>query len=155
MRVLVLGLGNELLADDAVGILAARELSRELDGVVGVTVVESSLHGVALLDLFIGYDRALILDAIRTGREPPGTIFEIDPRELCAVAAPSPHFAGLPEMLALAREMELEFPEAIAILAVETEDQLTIGQDLSAPVRAALPKLVSRAAARVRAWIAA
>jgi len=154
MRVLVLGLGNDLLTDDAVGILAARDLKRELAGVPGVTVLESSLHGVALLDLFVGHDKAIVLDAIQSGRASPGTISEIDPRELGAVTAPSPHFAGLPELLVLARELDLEFPETIAIFAVETADQRTIGGSLSAPVRQALPELVSRVGELARAWVA-
>jgi len=155
MRILVLGLGNDLLTDDAVGILAARDLARELDGTPGVTVLESSLHGVALLDLFVGHDKAIVLDAIQTGRAPAGTITELDPRDLGCVMAPSPHFAGLPELLALARELDLEFPKAIVIYAVETEDQRTIGESPSEPVRRALPELVSRVGELVRAWIAA
>jgi hydrogenase maturation protease len=155
MRVLVLGLGNDLLTDDAVGILAARDLRRELDGTPGVTVLESSMHGVALLDLFVGHDKAIVLDAIQSGRAPPGTITELRPRDLGGVTAPSPHFAGLPELLVLARELDLEFPEAIVIFAVEVADQRTIGGTLSAPVRRALPELVSRVGELVRAWAAA
>jgi hydrogenase maturation protease len=155
MRILVLGLGNDLLTDDAVGILAARDLKRELDGTPGVTVLESPLHGVALLDLFVGHDKAIVLDAIQSGRASPGTITELRPSDLGGVKAPSPHFAGLPELLVLARELDLEFPEAIVIFAVEVADQRTIGGTLSAPVRQALPELVSKASALVRSWIAA
>ncbi len=147
MKTLVLGLGNELLSDDAVGLLAVRALAREVEPGNGVEIVETALSGLALLDYFIGFDRALILDSICTGRHPAGTVTEISPSDLTAVGAPSPHFAGLPELLALARRLDLQFPSDIRILAIETADPYTLGGPLSPAVERALPELVARARA--------
>jgi len=138
-KTLVLGLGNDLLADDAVGIVAAQRLGPLLRG--RADVVASPLHGLALLDLFIGYDRAVVIDAIQTGRCRPGTIMEIDPKELRSAPAPSPHFAGLPEMLALSRRLGVHFPNAVRIVAVEVADLLTIGAGMTPAVRHVLPEL--------------
>jgi hydrogenase maturation protease len=145
MRTLVLGRGNDLLSDDAVGLLAVRQLQREIPPGGGVEVVETGLAGLALLDHFIGFDRALILDSICTGRRAPGTVTEIAPADLHAIEAPSPHFAGLPELLALARRLELPFPTDIRILAIETADPYTLGGGLSPAVEAGLAGLVARA----------
>jgi hydrogenase maturation protease len=147
MKTLVLGLGNELLSDDAVGILAARALKPRLDG--RADVVESALSGLALLDLFIGYDRAIIIDAIQTGKSSPGTVLEISPADLDAVRAPSAHYCGLPELLAIARELALDFPREIAILGVEVADPLTIGGPVSEPVQRAIPEIVRRVSSRI------
>jgi hydrogenase maturation protease len=151
MKTLVLGLGNEFLSDDGVGIAAARSLKAELAGQDEIDVVESSLAGIALLDLFLGYDRAVVIDAIRTRRSPPGSLIELSPADLDPIAAPSPHFTGLPEMLAVARELELDFPEDIRILAVEAEDLGTIGGGMSEAVELAIPRVVTR----VRRWLTA
>ena len=153
MRILVLGLGNDILADDAVGLLAARSLREELAGLQGVTVEETSLHGMALLDLFLGYDSALLLDAIQTGNHPPGTVLDLDPHKLGRVLSPSPHFAGLPEMMAVAEQLSLDFPAAFRILAVEVADPNTIGGAVTPEVAAAVPDLVRRAAEIVRGWV--
>jgi hypothetical protein len=67
-RTLVLGLGNDILADDAIGLLAVRALRPSLDDAVDVE--ETSVHGVALLDLLTGYDHAVLIDAVRTGTTP-------------------------------------------------------------------------------------
>ncbi|MFH1676765.1 MAG: hydrogenase maturation protease [bacterium] len=142
MKTLVLGLGNELIADDAVGIFAARELKNRIGD--KADVIETSLHGVALMEFFIGYDRAIIVDAIRTGVHPPGTIMEFDSSELVGVFSPSPHYSGLSEIFILAREMELEFPSEVTIVAVEAEDVLTIGGGMTEAVRAAFPELLER-----------
>lgn len=146
----MLGLGNDLLADDAVGILAARRLANELSG--NVDVVESPLSGVALLEHFLGFERAIVIDAIRTGVHPPGTIVELDPAELDAIPAPSPHYAGFPELVTLARELDLAFPSVVKILAVEVVDLHTIGGGLSPVVEEALPRLVERVKQQVALW---
>ena len=94
MRTLVLGLGNEYAGDDAVGVLAVRALHDELAG--EADVVESSASGLALLEVFAGYDRAVVVDSIRTGRAPAGTIVKTGLAELGPATAPSLHQTGIP-----------------------------------------------------------
>jgi hydrogenase maturation protease len=147
MKTLVLGLGNDLLSDDGVGILAARALKENLIGIADV--VESSLSGAALLDILMGYERAIVIDAIRTTLQPPGTISELTPADFDAVPAPSPHYTGLPELLAIAHQMDLDFPKDIRIFAVEVMDPHTVGGDLTEPVKKALPLLIERVQAHV------
>ena len=142
MKLLVLGLGNDLLADDGIGPLAIEMLEPRLAG--RADAVASALHGLALLDVLAGYDAAVIVDAVCTGRRPVGEVHEIDPATLPPVQAPSPHFAGLPELLELARRLELRFPERLRIVAVEVADPYTIGGAMTPAVRAALPELVAR-----------
>jgi hydrogenase maturation protease len=150
MKTLVLGLGNEILADDGVGILAARALNEEFSG--QAEIVESSLSGLALLDLFIGFDRAIIIDAIKTERYEPGSLFELSPEELGEVIAPSPHYCGLPELLSLAKEMDLEFPKEIKIYALEVEDPYTVGGALTLSARDGLKKMIEKVRAQLHLW---
>lgn len=151
MKILILGLGNELLGDDAVGILAARVLKERLKD--KADVVESSLSGMALLDLLVGYERAILIDAVKTGRTPPGTIAELSPADLGAVAAPSPHYAGLPELIATAQALNLDFPKEIKIFAIEVADPHTIGRGLSHMVAQALGKLIPQVERQVAQWL--
>jgi len=156
---LVLGLGNELLADDAAGVLAARAVAAALGSApVGqrarVHVADSSLSGLALLDLFVGHERAIVLDAIQTGKHPPGTILEIDAARLGRVVAPSPHYAGLPELFEVATRLGLQFPTDTRILALEVADPHTIGGPLTPAVREAVPELTRRCLACLEGWLA-
>lgn len=91
MKTLLLGLGNDLITDDGAGIVAVRELREKLKGLADVDIEESSMSGMALLELFLDYDRAIILDAVHTTRHPPGTILEWVPEDLGRVISPSPH----------------------------------------------------------------
>jgi hydrogenase maturation protease len=149
-RTLVLGLGNDILADDAIGLLAVRALRSMLDE--SVDVQETSVHGVALLDLLTGYDCAVLVDAVRTGRHPPGTVLTLDPQGLSTAYAPSPHYAGLPEVLALARALELEFPRRLGIVAVEVADPYTIEETVTPAVRAAVPEACRRVRDLLAGW---
>jgi hydrogenase maturation protease len=150
MKTLVLGLGNDLLSDDAIGILAARELKREVCR--EIEVVESSIAGVAMIDLLIGYRRAVIIDAIFTGKYEPGTIIELDPGGLSSIPNPSPHYTGLPEMLKIAENLEIDFPDDIRILAVEVADPHTIGGEVSVSVAGVLDELILRVKEYLRCW---
>lgn len=149
MHTLVLGLGNDLLADDALGLVAVERLKPRLAG--QADVVGTSLHGLALLELFLGYRRAIVIDGVMTGEHPPGTIVELDRSQLRPVAVPSPHFAGFPEMLLLAQGLGLDFPRDVRIFAVELADAGTIGGAMSEPVLRALPTLCDRVCAAVAA----
>lgn len=142
-RTIIVGLGNDLLADDAIGILVARRLKEQLTD-EWIDIEECSAHGLAILDLFIDYDRAILVDALVTGKHPPGTIVEIPVDSLSSVPNPSPHFAGVPEMIALARQLGVNYPDEFHILGVEVADPFTLGGDLHPAVRAAIPRLCQR-----------
>lgn len=146
----VLGLGNDLLGDDAVGILAARSLDTTYPDCADIK--ESNLSGLTLLDLLAGYDKAIIVDAIHTGKHPPGTIIEMTPADLHSVPSASPHYASFAEVLSIARRLELDFPGEIVILAVEIGDTVQIGGRLSEPLLKALPDIVEKAKARLVNW---
>jgi hydrogenase maturation protease len=148
---MVLGLGNDLLADDAVGILAVETLRSRVDD--RVHVATSNMHGLALLDVFLGYDRAILVDAIQTGEVPAGTILELTASDLAPVGAPSPHYAGLPEMLRLAERLKLDFPKHLTIFAVEAADMQTIGGPLTEEVRDVIPELCRRVVSKLQAWL--
>jgi hydrogenase maturation protease len=143
VRIIVLGLGNDLLADDAIGHLAVAALEPRLRGRADVEA--TAMHGLALVDLLAGYDAAVVLDAACTGARPVGEVHEIAADSLARVQNPSPHFAGFPEMLDLADRLDLHFPRKLRIIAVEVLDPYTVGGVMTPAVRAALPELCERA----------
>jgi hydrogenase maturation protease len=149
-KTLLLALGNDILGDDGVGFAAARELEARF--APDVDCVLSSEAGLALLELMEGYQRALLLDAIVTGDSPVGTVHEFAPTDFRRVLAPSPHYAGLPEVLELAERLQLEFPRELRVLALEVEDPYAIREGLTPGVARALPEFVARAASVLEDW---
>jgi hydrogenase maturation protease len=145
-RILIAGVGNELLSDDGVGIYAVRALQE--DPLPGVTLAEigtAVLHGLDFLD---GADRVLVIDAARGGR-PPGTLYLFEAADNSgAEALTSVHAMGLREA---ARLLYGKPVPPITILGVEPES-LAYGMGLSHTVQAALPRAVSLARKTVAAW---
>jgi hydrogenase maturation protease len=149
-RVRVLGLGNEILADDALGLLAARELAK-LFPPDEVEVVESSESGLHLLDHVTNVPCLVVIDSVQTGRAAPGTIFEVREQDVRAAPGNSAHGTGLFDALALARKLGLPVPSEVVILAVEAADCFTLGGPMHPAVAAALPQVVEQAKALIQA----
>jgi hydrogenase maturation protease len=147
---LVLALGNDLLGDDGVGLLAARALAA--DWAEDAEIVESGESGLALLELLEGYRRTLLLDAIQTCQAPPGTVLELRPEDFDCTEAPSPHYAGLPDVIAMARRLGIDFPAEIRILALEVENPCDFRQTLTPAVERAMPRYIEQARRVLTQW---
>lgn len=154
-RVLVLGLGNDILRDDAVGLVVVRAVRRLLRGHADVEVVDTEEMGLSLLDFIAGYRDLVIVDSIQTGKAAPGTLHEIDDDALCLLPRISPHFLGVGEILALGRQLGLAMPERVKIFAIEVEDPFTLDTELTAAVAAAVAGTVDRVATHAASLAAA
>ena len=142
MKTLVLGLGNPILSDDGVGPRVAKELEGSLDQ-REVTVVETSLAGLSLLDLLTGYDKAIIVDAIQTVGGKPGQIYRLDPEAFNATLhTASPHDVNFATALELGSKLGLPLPRQIDIFAIEVEDVTTFNEECTSEVECAIPVCV-------------
>ncbi|MCW5940605.1 MAG: hydrogenase maturation protease [Fimbriimonadaceae bacterium] len=141
---LLLALGNDLLGDDGIGPLIARVVAAQVGP--EVEVVESGEAGLALLELLIGYEGAVIVDAIQTAEHPVGTVLVFGRDDFRRVVGPSAHYAGLPEVFDLAERLNLSMPRDLWVVAVEVANPFDFAETPCAEVRAAIPA----AAARVR-----
>jgi hydrogenase maturation protease len=144
-RILLLGLGNDILTDDAIGLHVARQLSAELAGHPAIEARETTEMGLALLDFMTGCDAVLLVDAIQTGQAPPGFLHELEPAGLTQLTGRTPHFLGVGETLALGRELGLPMPRRVKILAVEVADPFSLGTVMTPALQAALPAAANRA----------
>jgi len=139
MKTLILGLGNPILSDDGVGLLVAKELEAKVDQ-QEVTIMETSMAGLSLLDFLAGYDRAIIIDAIQTTGGVPGQIYRLDPHTLNATRhAGSPHELNLPTCLELGNRLGIALPPQIVIFAIEVADVSTFSEECTPEVRRAIP----------------
>jgi hydrogenase maturation protease len=131
----VVGVGNALRGDDAVGLEVARLLERTLPKDVTLHVCEG--EPVALLELWVGCDRAILVDAMVSGAE-PGTVRSFDaavsplPPEL---SRPSTHLLGVGQAIELARTLG-RLPARVEVYAIEAA-RLDAGAALSAQVASA------------------
>jgi hydrogenase maturation protease len=142
IKTLVLGLGNPILSDDGVGPAVARELEGRVDP-QEATVIEASLGGLNLLDLLVGYDRVIIIDAIKTAGGRAGQIHRLDPAALTTTRyTASPHDVNLVTALELGKKLGLAMPSKIDIFAIEVLDTERFSEECTPAVAAAIPVCV-------------
>jgi len=151
-KTLVLGLGNPILTDDGVGIQVVQAAAARRSPTDAVTFAEASVGGLRLLDFLVGYDRVVMVDAIRSHDGRPGEIYRLCPSDLPAsIHSGSTHDLSFREALGLGRRLGMVLPEdkEIVLLAVEVEDILTFGDSCTPAVTAAIPRIVDAVLAQL------
>jgi hydrogenase maturation protease len=143
MKTLVLGLGNPLVTDDSVGLQVVAELRPRLADRADIEVDEDYWGGLRLMERMVGFDRAVVIDAICTGA-PPGTIHHLAPGDIPTQKSASAHDMTLPTALAFGRQAGVHLPpdDQILLVGIEAEDILTFGQRLTPAVERAVPQAV-------------
>ncbi len=142
MKTLILGLGNPILSDDGVGIRVARALEGRLNQ-PNVNVMETSVAGLDFLELLVGYDRAIIIDAIQTNEGKAGQVYRLEPEAFNATRhASTPHDVNFATALELGKRLGLALPQQIIIFAIEVENVTTYSEECTPKVRDAIPVCV-------------
>jgi hydrogenase maturation protease len=141
---LLIGIGNLLRGDDAVGVEVAWQATC-LPWPSDVEVYEAGTGGPELAGVIEDRRRVVVVDAIDAGG-PPGEIHRLKPEELQPVtsAGLSVHDLHLLHALDETRLLGTE-PEEVVILGVQVTDT-SMGMRLSAPVRHAVQRVIELAA---------
>jgi hydrogenase maturation protease len=137
--VLLLGLGNPLMADDGAGQELLSRLIPEASGWgPQVEFVDGGTQGLMLMGLFDGRKAVVFLDAIALG-DKPGAVHVLNGKELMGMGSRRPttaHEGSAPQILA-ALELLGETPKEIRMIGVEPE-KIGLGIGLSNAVQASL-----------------
>jgi len=149
MKTIVIGLGNPILGDDGIGWRVVEQVQKEIKQqkqIDSEIIFEClSIGGLTLMEHLIGYERAILVDAITTGNTPDGTIrtFPIEALPNLAIGHfSSAHDTTLQNAIEVGRKMGAEIPYNIDIVAIEAQQIYDFSEDLSNQVRKALPKAV-------------
>ena len=127
---LILGLGNDILFDDGVGLLAARRVA-ELVG-DAADVVEASVATIDLLSIMSGYDRVVIVDAFLSPDMPPGTPVRATAQDLPkGFGYRSFHTLTFSEVLELGDWLGVAMPSEVVIHGLAVDETTTFGETLS------------------------
>jgi hydrogenase maturation protease len=139
----VVGLGNEIVSDDGVGIHVARALETEFRDRSEVEVVALPWAGFALLDVLRGRQRAALIDCLTSGVHPPGSVVRLDASDFSgSVRLNSFHDISYPTALTLGRSLGWEMPDEVAIWGVEAAVPEEFGETLSPEVAKSVAQVV-------------
>jgi hydrogenase maturation protease len=150
VSVVVIGVGNDLRADDAAGLEVARRL-RDEPG-IGVTAYQG--EATELLELWSGADAVVVVDTVRTGGA-TGTIHRFD-----ATSDPLPlplhgsssHAISVAEAIELARTLG-RLPDRVIVYGIEGA-RFALTNELSDPVERAINPVADAVREEARALLA-
>ncbi len=151
MQVLILGLGNALMNDDAFGVQVVERLQSRYRFPDNVTVLDGGTLGLDLLPRLEGVDRLLIVDALEMDAD-PGTVFRLEGEEVPRAFASklSVHQMGVQDLLAVA-ELQGHLPGELVVWGVQP-GSIAMGLELTPGVAAAIEVVVDRIAAELTRW---
>jgi hydrogenase maturation protease len=138
VKIIILGLGNPLWGDDSAGSRVVHVL-RDRIPQMEITLAEASIAGLDILEILADYDKAIIIDAIKTKDGIPGTIYRFEIEDITTSYDACPHDLDFIAALELGKQLGLFLPESITIFAIEAE-QTTFSQEGCTPkVNVAIP----------------
>ncbi len=150
MKTLVVGLGNPILTDDGVGVKVAYAVEDALGPNIpkNITVTEASVGGLRLMELMIGYDRVILIDAIMTQNgHDYGFIHQMTLDDLRQITptehSASAHDTSLVTALAAGERLGLHMPKEFEIIAIEVENVMDFSDEPTLAVAASIPKVTA------------
>ena len=143
MKTIVLGIGNLILGDDGVGVHVANEVKKHINS-PDVTVDEAITGGMNLLDLLLGYNKAIIVDAVKSENSENGEVKRILLRDFTTMHSCNPHDVSLAEAIEMAKKLgEDRIPKEIVIIGIMMKKiPCEFGENLSKDIISAVPKAV-------------
>ena len=153
MKTVVLGLGNSLLRDEGVGVVAMNVLRVQHGESEGLAFVDGGTLSFTLAGIIAETEALIVLDAAELG-EAPGSvrcwIGEAMDRYLGSSRQRSVHEVALLDLMALAL-LEDRLPQRRALIAVQP-GTIAWGETLSPAVAAAVATMCEQASALIERW---
>ncbi|MFN8471185.1 MAG: HyaD/HybD family hydrogenase maturation endopeptidase [Anaerolineae bacterium] len=149
-RTVVLGLGNPIMGDDGLGLVALERL-RALEFAPPVTLVDGGTWGLALLGDVEAADSLLLLDALEIGAA-PGSLHIVAGDDIPRVFSTklSPHQVDVRELLALAT-LRGTLPRRMILVGIQVAE-VDLGLELSPAVASQVDAMVDAAVAVLASW---
>jgi hydrogenase maturation protease len=147
LKTIVIGLGNPILGDDGAGCRAAEAL-RERPEAASVEIDVLAVGGISLMERMIGFERAIVIDALSTGQSPTGSVtcFALETLENgFAGHLGSAHETSLLTALQVGRTLGAELPTQVTVVAIESPHVHDFSTELSPAVADAIPAAVQTA----------
>ena len=151
----VIGIGNLMAGDDAVGTHIIRKLMEHR--ISGIELIDAGPVGLSLLDLLEGAEKVLIIDAIRSERIEGEMVRLVLPKDIEQISAlawesalPSTHLIGLGEALTMGHALGL-LPPHLVIYGIEL-GQIEMGSGLSVKISRAIENVVSQIEYELKQW---
>ena len=142
--VLILGIGNEILTDDGIGPKLVQSLDKSRLP-AHISYESASLGGLELLEIIQDFDTVFFIDAIRTLKDDPGSVYCYTPDDFKETL----HLSNLHDInfltaLELGRRTGMKIPSSIKIIAIEIKEDRVFSNSFSPVIQKRYPEILSK-----------
>jgi len=144
VRTVILGLGNPIVSDDAVGLHVVAAVRRLIGEPLPdhLAIRESQRGGFELVELLAGFDRAILVDALELPDPVPGRVQRLTMDDVSgSVRLVGVHEVTVGHAFELGEISGVPMPKDVLIFAIEGKDMRTIAEQLTPDVAAAIEPL--------------
>jgi hydrogenase maturation protease len=148
MKTAIMGFGNPVRSDDAVGIYVIEQLKAQITTKDGpISIFDMGTAAFEVLFGLKGHDKIIMVDAVLNSNEPVGTLFKVPAAEVMKAPQEDPlvflHGMKWDQALSYAKKiLQDEYPEDIQVYLVAIENT-ALEVDLSEAVKSAGDKVVN------------
>lgn len=150
----VIAMGNPLLCDDSAALVALR-LLREQTQSTDTDFVENYCSGMDLLPEMINREHVILMDAVRTMSQEPGSCIEFDLSELEHTQQPrlvDTHGMNLATVIQTGIRFGYCMPQKLTILGIEGRDFTSFQEYPNKGIMNQLPHIVARVEQTLLQW---
>jgi hydrogenase maturation protease len=148
-RTLILGVGNEILSDDGIGPRLVKNLAHMFDE-PNLHFKTASCGGLEIMESLRSFDKAILIDAIRTRNGKPGNVYYFGPSDFRETSNLSNlHDINFLTALKLGDILKLDMPSDLHIIAVEIIEDLEFSEELTPVLNKMYPEILAKVSALI------
>jgi len=152
-KILILGMGNDILTDDGIGIKITKVLEKKypFPNIIYDTL---SLGGMEIIEYIRDFKMVIIIDAIKTQDGIPGAVYHFIPENFKETTHLSNiHDISFLTSLKLAKELDIPTPEKVHIIAIEIVEDMVFSDDFTPQIQARYPEILEEVCSMVEELI--
>jgi hydrogenase maturation protease len=152
-KILILGMGNDILTDDGIGIKITKVLEKKFP-FPNIIYDTLSLGGLEIIEYIKDFKMVVLIDAIKTLDGIPGTVYQFKPEDFKETSHLSNiHDISFLTSLKLAKELNIPTPEKVHIIAIEIVEDMVFSNDFTPQVQARYPEILEEVSEMVKELI--
>ncbi len=147
MKTAIMGFGNPVRSDDAIGIYVIEELQKEIGDNNSVSIFDMGTAAFEVLFGLKGHQKIILVDAVINSNEDVGTLFKVPAEEVLQTPEDNPmvflHSMKWNQALSYAKKiLQDEYPDDIQVYLIAVENT-KLDVNLSKTVQDAGDKVVN------------
>ncbi len=147
MKTAIMGFGNPVRSDDAIGIYVIEELQKKIGEHTSISIFDMGTAAFEVLFGLKGHQKIILVDAVINSNEPVGSLFKVPAEEVLQAPEENPlvflHSMKWSQALSYAKKILLdEYPEDIQVYLIAVENT-KLEVELSKEVKEAGDKVVN------------